>query len=111
MKYLITLLMLISVQALADSETLKGARKDVQSFQKEMQVRLERLDQKIERLKKEGGTQKTRAIQELESARDEVSKRVDEAAEASRGRWAKWKRQVSESVDDLNRRVQKVLNE
>lgn len=110
MKYLIALL-LFSSGAFADSETLKGVRKDVQTFKQDMQGRLEQLDQTIERLKKEGGTHKTKAIAELESARDRVRKQVGEATSASQGRWAKWKRQVSESVDDLNRRVQKVLEE
>jgi hypothetical protein len=99
----------------AESETVKGAKKDMDAFKKEMSVKLESLEKQIAEIKTKaqakGGEAKAKTVADLESARDSVKAKMAALSENSKDSWQSMKKSVAESVDSLNAKVQKALHE
>lgn len=104
---LITTLTLMIASAFA-SETVEGVKKDYQTFKQEMSTKLEAMDQKIDQLKAES---KENMVKDIEIARDQLRKELNEAKETSSTKWNQFKKSFGQSIDKLNNKVQKALKE
>lgn len=95
------------------SETLKGAKKDIESFKTSMNEKLQKLENEIEaakiKAKNKGHATSDQTISELESARDKIKKNLSELKEEGDESWQKAKKNLSEALDELNTKVQKKL--
>lgn len=109
-----TLFFAVAMSA-AESETMKGAKKDVETFKKEMSVKLQAAEKQIAELKSKaaakGGEAKAATIAELESSRDAIKAKMATLSETSKDGWASFKKSMAESVDSLNSKVQSALKE
>jgi hypothetical protein len=99
----------------ADSETVKGMKKDADTFKKEMSVKMDQLDHQINELKAKSQTKgaevKESTIKDLESARDSMKTKMNSMSETSKETWSSWKKSMAESMDSLNAKVQKALKQ
>jgi hypothetical protein len=104
----------IAVHA-TESETVKGAKKDVESFKKEMNVKLQIAETKIAELKSKAADKsskaKTTTIAELEASRDAIKAKMATLSENSKESWASMKKSMADSVNSLNAKVQNALKE
>jgi hypothetical protein len=97
----------------ADSETIKGAKKDLETFKKDMVVKLDKLQTQIETIKKQahdkGDEAKDKTADELAATRDDVKEKVAKLSDDAGDDWQKMKKSLADSVDSLNKKVQKAL--
>ncbi len=102
----------LSVQA---SETVQGAKKDYATFKQDMQVKLNETEAKIAELKAKAAAKSTAAqeksITEYEKTRDKLKVQLEEMGKAGESKWKRTKRRMAESIDKLNKKVQKSLEE
>lgn len=105
---------ILSLQAFS-SETVEGFKKDVVTFKQEMTLKLEKIEKEIEALKnktkEKGESTQTKAIAELESARDKVKTEINDLEKTTESRWTKIKSKIAKSIDTLNTKAQKALKE
>ncbi|MBX3022421.1 MAG: hypothetical protein KF799_12175 [Bdellovibrionales bacterium] len=97
------------------SETVKGAKKDIETFKQEMNTKIDEADKEIAALK-EAAKQKTDAakeqtIKDLEATREKLRADLKALKEESGSKWAQMKKSFADSVDRLNSKVQKALKE
>ncbi len=94
-------------------ETPQAAKNDYAKFKQEMQVKLQALEVKIEKLKMQTKSSadeaQTKALADLEESRDKVSAELDRLETETKSDWKKLKRRIAESVDRLNRKAQGML--
>jgi bacterioferritin (cytochrome b1) len=116
MKSLVIILVLvISFSGLMASETVKGIQKDYESFKLDMKLKLNATEAKINELKLKAQAQSAAAqeksITEYEQTRDQLKAQLDDIEKAGETKWQKTKRRMAESIDKLNKKVQKSLEE
>lgn len=113
--FIVPVLALFLIQSASASETVKGAKKDMATFKREMNVKLNSLESEIARLKEQakvkGGEAKQRAVIELEEARDQVKRDLAELETKSESNWQKLKNKVAITLDRLNTKAQRALVE
>lgn len=101
--------------ALAESETVKGAQKDFETFKQEMAVKLQEAQLKLDELqakaKVKGSTVKEETVTELRIKRDKLKVEYDELKFESKSRFQRMKTSLSNSIDSLNDRIQKALKD
>lgn len=94
-------------------ETPRAAKNDYAKFKQEMQVKLQALEVKIEKLKMQtknsADEAQTKALADLEESRDQVSAELNRLEAETKSDWKKLKRRIAESVDRLNRKAQGML--
>ncbi len=94
-------------------ETPQAAKNDYANFKQEMQIKLQALEVKIEKLKEQTITgadeAQTKALADLEESRDKVRVELDRLETETKSDWKKLKRRIAESVDRLNRKAQEML--
>ena len=97
------------------SETVEGVKKDYATFKAEMQTKLDALDLKLNRLvtegKENGKAARDKAAVDLRAAREDLRRQLEEGRETSAEKWHRFKKDFGRSVDKLNDRLQKALNE
>ena len=97
------------------SETLKGVQKDYELFKEKMQSELKEVDVKIEKLKEvskaKGQKVKEATAKDLEIAKNNLSKDLEKIQQTSSTKWQEAKKSFAASVDSLNSKVQKALND
>jgi hypothetical protein len=97
------------------SETVQGMKKDYASFKQDMQVKLNETEAKIAELKVKAAAKSSAAqeksITEYEQSRDKLKAQLDEMEKAGESKWKRAKRRMAESIDKLNKKVQKSLEE
>lgn len=97
------------------SETVDGAKKDLESFKQEMSARLDKiekdLDQLKEKTKTKSNTASEKSMKDLETARDQVQAKLNKLKDDGKDSWKKFKVDLSKSVDDLNHRLQEALKD
>lgn len=112
---LIAVASIFSTHSYAESETVKGAKKDFESFKQEMGVKLEesqkKLDQLQEKAKEKGSHVKNETIEELRSNRDKLKVEYDNLKFEGQTRFQKMKASLSSSIDSLNGKIQKALKD
>lgn len=96
------------------SETVEGAKKDYAQFKQEMRAELDAAEAKILELKgkaKEKSSEvQDKTIHELEQTRDELSVKLDKMQDNGESGWKKFKKNFANSVDNLNKKIQKSLS-
>lgn len=106
--------MVFGVYALQASETVKGAKKDYEQFKKEMNEELDKAEAKIQELKAkaktEGKETKEETIKDLEKSRDDLKARLNEMQKDGETGWKKFKKKMAASIDHLNKKIQKSLD-
>lgn len=118
MKYLI-IPALAAIFALAHPslalETVEGAKKDFQNAKEEVAVQLESLDKKIEELKasaqKKSTVAKEKALKEAQATREKLRSDYETLKADADSNWTSFKKKVARSIDKLNSKAQKALNE
>ncbi|MFN7903999.1 MAG: hypothetical protein ACK5P5_02345 [Pseudobdellovibrionaceae bacterium] len=110
---LVTALSFIS--SASASETVKGAKKDYQSFKEEMSVKLEAAEKNLSELKaktKEKSTSlKAKTVAELEETRDKLKAELNSLEEKSQSNWSSLKKSFASSMEKFNSKVQKALKD
>jgi hypothetical protein len=113
--FVTVLALALPASAAIGSETAKGMQKDYDQFKKEMQVKIDEAQKKIDEIKaqgKESGHEAhAKAVHELEVTRDQLRTQLAEAKADSASKWAKFKKSFAESVDSLNSKIQKALKD
>lgn len=113
-KIIFVLIFALTTTTLA-SETAKGAKKDYEEFKVEMTQKLEATEKKIAELKAKAKTKGSEAeaktIAEFEKTRDDLKQSLDELQKKSESNWKKLKKKFSSSVDNLNKKIQKKLED
>lgn len=96
-------------------ETTEGMKKDYETFKQEMSIELQKLDAKIDQLKEKSKIKadeaKTKAIAELEQSRDQLREDMNKLEQNTESSWKKMKKKMAASIDKLNKKTQKLLNE
>ena len=113
-KYIMTIsLTLFFAHSVFSSETLKGAKKDIETFKTEMNVKLEKVEKELMLLKakakNKGSEIEQKTANELENTRMQLKKELSEIKDDSHDGWSKLKSNLAESFDKLNTKVQKAL--
>lgn len=97
------------------SETVKGIKKDYTTFKQDMQIKLDATEKKLAELKAKAEAKSSAAqeksIQEYEQTRDKLKSQLAELEKSSESKWKKVKRRFAESIDKLNQKIQKSLEE
>ena len=95
--------------------TVKGAQKDLASFQASAKKQLAELSQKIEQLKnkaKDGTDAKAKQTADsLEKSRIELEHKLQEMKETSQNNVKSLKEQIGDSLNRLNSKVQSALRD
>ncbi len=95
------------------SETLKGAKKDMENFKIEMSQKLEQTEKQLSELKEtvqeKGGETQDKVVKDLENTRDELRRKLGEVDSTVNENWKKFKKNFADSLDSLNARIQKAL--
>src|SRR3990167_7186202 len=111
---LLTVLMTTSI-ALAESEAVKGARKDFESFKKEMSIKMDDIDKQLNELRvkagAKGGEVREKSIKELEDQRAKLKSELDSLNEDAKSNWKKLKKKLAASVDSLHAKAKKALQD
>jgi hypothetical protein len=97
------------------SETVQGLKKDYATFKQDMQVKLNETEAKIAELKAKAAAKssaaQSKSITEYEQTRDKLKIQLDDMEKAGESKWKRAKRRMAESIDKLNKKVQKSLEE
>jgi hypothetical protein len=97
------------------SETVSGAKKDIESFKEEMTLKLNSVEQELAELhnktKKKGAEIQENTIKDLEATRDKLRKELNNIEDSSKDNWKKFKRDFAKSMDSLNSKLQKALKD
>ena len=110
-----SLVLFFGFQGLQASEAVKGLKKDYQTFKQDMQIKLNETESKIAELKLKAQAHSSAAqektITEYEQNRDKLKAQLDEMGKAGESKWKNAKRRMAESIDKLNKKVQKSLEQ
>ena len=112
---IVGLILAFSFSNIMASETVKGMQKDYESFKTDMQIKLAETENKINELKLKAQAKSSAAqeksIVEYEQKRDQLKTQLDDMEKAGESKWKRTKRRLAESIDKLNKKVQKSLEE
>lgn len=124
MKLLFTILAIAAVAHFTDlggfvtahaSETVNGAKKDMEKFKAEMNAKLDAADKEIAALKasakEKTDAAKEKTIADLQAAREKLRAEIKELKADGTSKWQQMKKGVADSVDRLNKKVQDALKE
>lgn len=97
------------------SETIKGAKKDIQAFKEEMTVKLNSVEQELADLhnktKKKGAEIQENTFKDLEATRDKLRKELNNIEDSSKDNWKNFKKDFANSIDSLHAKLQKALKD
>lgn len=97
------------------SETVKGVKKDYESFRQEMSAKLDATEKKIAELKADAKTKgdaaKEKTVENLEKTRDQLKADLADAKAEGGSKWKSFKKSFANSVDKLNSKIQKAMKE
>jgi hypothetical protein len=99
--------------ARADSETVKGAQKDFETFKQEMSAKLDDVDRQLAEMrakaKAKGGDVQDKSIKELEVARVQAKAQMDAINDDTKSNWKSMKKKLAASIDSLHAKAKKAL--
>ncbi len=111
---IIGLILVYSFTNIMASETIKGMQKDYELFKTDMQIKLAETEKKINELKLKAQAESTvaqeKSIVEYEQKRDQLKTQLEDMEKAGESKWKRTKRRLAESIDKLNKLVQKSLD-
>lgn len=109
------LILVFAPFAFADSKTVEGAKQDAAAFKKEVSAQLDEIETKLTALKAQAKTKsgeaKASMVADLEKARDHIKTGLNNLSHESKEGWQTAKKNISESVSNLNTRIQKALKD
>lgn len=95
-------------------ETVDGAKKDYETAKVEMAAKLESLDKKIDELKASTAAKSTAAkektLKEVQLTRDKLRADYELMKDATDSKWKSFKKRFARSVDRMNAKAQRALN-
>lgn len=110
---LTTLTIALVYSAAQASETIKGAKKDYQTFKKNMEGQLEVADKKLEELKAKGVDKVDEAhkttVSDLEATKSKLKLDLEKLKADGEKATKEFKSKLAESISSLNERIQKAL--
>jgi cell division protein FtsB len=116
MKLLTVAMLAFLIQpSFADSETIKGAKKDLEKFKQEMSVELQAVEKKLEVLS-DKATSKTdtaykATVKDLSEKRDVLRAEISKLEADSHGKWKVAKTKMAAAMNSLNEKIQKALKD
>lgn len=116
MKLLLAIISLSLITfAVNASETVKGVKKDYQSFKQEMNMQLEQAEQSLEVLKAKGedhlNSAQKATLAELQATKEKLKSKLDSMVQESVKTSRKVKADLASSISSLNERIQKALKD
>lgn len=97
------------------SETIKGAKKDLDAFKQEMSVELAAIEKNLkvmtEKAEKKSDVAYKDAVTDLTEKRDSLRSDLYDLDADTKGEWKKAKSSLSSSLNSLNERIQKALKD
>jgi len=97
------------------SETVKGAKKDLENFKTEMTTKLDKVEKELMLLKAKAKNKKDevkeKTITELEENRAQLKSDLEKIKEDGSSGWKKLKGGIADSFDKLNSKIQKAMKE
>ncbi|MBX2994453.1 MAG: hypothetical protein KF681_06520 [Bdellovibrionaceae bacterium] len=116
MKFLMALMVSLtfSVSGFA-LETVEGAKKDYEAAKVEMKAKLDALDAKIDQLKASTAEKSTAAkektLKEVQETRDKLRADYELMKNETDSKWKSFKKRMGRTIDKLNAKAQKALND
>src|SRR5690606_21454427 len=108
-------ILFVGLSAFGKSETVEGAKKDYAKFKKEMSAKLDAAEKELDELrakaKVKGSKVQESTIRELEQTRDRLRRDLNSLGEKSKSTWGELKKNMAESMNSLNTRIQKALKD
>lgn len=115
MKLVLIILCVTSIQISFASETLKGAKKDLDTFKQEMSVELQEVEKNLkalsEKAEKKSDSTYEETLKELRAKRDKLRSEISSLEADTKGEWKNIKSKMSSSLNSLNERIQKALKD
>lgn len=117
MMKLVTLAMLAFLiqPSFAESETVKGAKKDLEKFKQEMSVELQAVEKKLEVLSEKANKKSDQVykdtVQDLTEKRDKLRVELAGLEADSQGKWKAAKTKMASAMNSLNEKIQKALKD
>lgn len=109
------LFFVVLLQSSFASETVKGAKKDLEVFKQEMSAKLQVIENDLkvmsEKAEKKSDTLYNDAVKDLKVKRDKLRSDLNELQADTKGEWKEAKAKISSSLNSLNERVQKALKD
>lgn len=97
------------------SETVKGVKKDFETFKQEVSVQLEETEKNLSELKAKAKTKSSKAldqtIKEVEATREELKAKLSDLKDDGKNGWKKMKAGIADSFESMNKKIQKSLKE
>ncbi len=101
------------VNSAVESATFAGAKQDFEEFKKELSVKIEQAEKKIQEVKaqtkEKGSVAQEKVLKDLEEAKENLKKQQAELKYEGESSWKKLKAGISEAADKLNTQIQKAL--
>jgi Sec-independent protein translocase protein TatA len=98
-----------------ESATLAGFKKDMADFKNEMSMKLDSAEAEIlalkEKAKVKGTKIKQTTINDLESTKAKIKTDLNSLDKSSESAWKSMKTKIANTMDSLNTKTQKALNE
>ena len=98
-----------------ESATLAGFKKDMADFKHEMSMKLDSAESEItalkEKAKAKGSKVKQTTINDLESTKARIKTDLNSLDKSSESAWKSMKTKIANTMDSLNTKTQKALNE
>lgn len=95
------------------SETVEGAKKDLQEFKKEMSTRMDAIEKQLDDLKSKanenGKAVKEKTVKNLEETKDKLHGQLEEMKYDGEKNYKDLKSKFAKALDSFNAKVQKAL--
>lgn len=115
LKFVTTLLLISLMLPTFASETVKGARKDLDKFKQEMSVELQNIENKLKKLsedsQKKGSAAYKKSVQDLIKSREKLRSDLYDLQADAKGEWKEAKSELSKSLNKLNSKIQEALKD
>jgi hypothetical protein len=121
MRFLSGLILAVAVvfgsfsQSILASETVKGAKADIEKVKQELSAKLDNVEADIQKLteKAKKGTNEAseKTLAELKESKEKISRQLGELKDDGRSKWKKVKVDLANSIDKLSERVQSALRD
>lgn len=97
------------------SETMKGAKKDLDVFKQEMSLELKNIETNLksmsEKAKSNSSASYKEAVKEITQKRDQLRSDLYDLQADTKGEWKQSKGKISTALNGLNERIQKALKD
>ena len=111
----VALLAFLVQPSFAESETVKGAKKDLEKFKQEMSVELQAVEKKLDVLKEKAAAKTDTAykttVKDLTEKRDVLRVELSKLETDSQGKWKVAKTKMASAMNSLNEKIQHALKD